>query len=206
MLFWAPVSGLRLIRLENILKNLVVLDVELTGLDISAGHRIASLGLVKLALPPSTDSEREWFFKTDIPTDADGMRVHGMSQEYLSRFPDFQTQSQEIAEFIGEALIVHHCWLKDNDSSADEDALASEFNRAGLAVVPHARWINIKKAAIALSATANSLNDMLDRFGIDRSARIVKHGALIDAQLTTQLLRKMREDTVAAPLLQKLMP
>lgn len=194
------------IKEDKNMENIVVLDVELTGLDIVAGHRIASLGLVKLGSQPTLDVEREWFFKTDIPTDADGMRVHGMSQDYLSRFPDFQTQSQDITAFIGKAVIVHHCWLKDNDSSADEDALASEFNRAGLVAVPHERWINIKKTAIALSATANSLNDMLDRFGIDRSARAVKHGALIDAHLTAQLFRKLRVAPESSALIQKLLP
>lgn len=184
--------------------TLAVIDLELTGLGISAGHRIASLGVIRLADTPEQDLRREWFFKTDIPTDADGMRIHGMSQEYLSRFPTFQQQSADIAAIIGNSFIVHHCWLKDNDSSNDEDALASEFNRAGLAVIPHARWGNIKKVAMELSPSANSLDNMLDLFGIDRSARAEKHGALIDAELTAQLFRKMQIDARTAPMIAKL--
>lgn len=187
------------------MEKLVVLDVELSGLDIAAGHRIASLGLVRLAKRPSRNIRREWFFKTDIPTDADGMRVHGMSQEFLSRFPTFAEQSHDIVNVIGDARIVHHCWLKDNDSSADEEALASEFNRAGRAVIPHDRWVNIKKIAIALSPAANSLDNMLDLFGIDRRARMEKHGALIDADLTAKLFRKMHRAPQTAPMIKKLL-
>lgn len=184
--------------------SLAVVDLELTGLGISDGHRVASLGVVRLGRTPEADLRREWFFKTDIPTDADGMRIHGMSQEYLSQFPTFQQQSLDIAAVIGNAHIVHHCWLKENDSSNDEDALASEFNRASLAIIPHTRWINIKKVAMELSPSANSLDNMLDLFGIDRSARAEKHGALIDADLTAQLFRKMRHDARTAPMIAKL--
>ncbi len=72
--------------------------------------------------------------------------------------------------------------------------------------IPHDRWINLKKVAVVLSPEANSLNDMLDRFGIDRSGRGEKHGALTDALLTAQLFRKMCQNPEAARLIQALLP
>ena len=189
------------------MENLIVLDLELTGLDIEAGERIVSLGLVKLGKQPSRDTKREWFFNPEKPSGADGLRIHGLTEEFLSQFPDFQALSAVIHRFIGNGTIIHHCWFRESDdTSTDERALNMEFSRAGLNIIPHSRWINIKKAAIALSATANSLNDMLDRFNIDRSARNKHHGALIDAELTTTLFRKMRQIPETSSLLQKLMP
>lgn len=66
-----------------------------------------------------------------------------------------------------------------------------EFERAGLQAIPHNKWLNMKKWAQAVSPCANSLDQMLDLYKIDRSAREKHHGALIDAKLTAKVYKKM---------------
>lgn len=65
-----------------------------------------------------------------------------------------------------------------------------EFERAGLQAIPHNKWLNMKKWAQAVSPCANSLDQMLDLYKIDRSAREKHHGALIDAKLTAKSIKK----------------
>ncbi len=75
-----------------------------------------------------------------------------------------------------------------------------EFQRAGAEILAHDQWINLKETAKAIDPEHNSLNDMLDRFGIDRSTRAQFHGAKIDALLTAQLYQSyLRDNLVHRP-------
>ncbi len=114
-------------------KNLIVIDTELTGTDIEKSQdRIVSLGAVFLGEYPSQDINREWFFNPDKPSSPSGLKVHGLTSEFLAQFRDFSTQFNDVAQFMEEAVIIHHCWFRESDDkSVDERALNAEFTRAG---------------------------------------------------------------------------
>jgi DNA polymerase-3 subunit epsilon len=186
--------------------DLTVIDLELTDLDLEGGGRVVALGAVRLGARPSDDIAREWFFNPQgRPVEAEALRIHGLSDDFLATQKTFQQSYFDLALFLGQSRLVHHCWTwKDGPASVDEHALNLEFARVARPAIPHERWVNLKNVARALSHDANSLNDMLDRYGIDRRERDKHHGAKIDAQQTASVLRAMLQDPPAQRLLRKL--
>lgn len=179
---------------NNNSKRLVILDTELTGLAPEGGDRIASLGLIEVFDAVRIGEGREWFFHPEGRRVSEaGQKIHGLTQEFLEQHLTFTLQIDEIIKFIGNSKIAHHCWIyQGGPLSVDEKFMATEFKRAGRPVLDHARWINMKEWARRISPEKNSLNDMLDRYGIDRTARDKHHGALMDARLTADLYTKYR--------------
>ena len=177
----------------------LVLDTELTGLDITDGDRVIELGLVEvftIANIGFIGRKRQWQFNPEgriSPPEV--QKIHKLSPEYLEKQPKFSDSVQDILSFIGNASLVHHCWVNpDGVHSKDEEALNAEFTRAGLPIIDHARWVNLKPWAVTKSPEKNSLNHMLDLYGVDRSAREARHGALIDAELTAKYYLKIKNE------------
>ena len=167
----------------------VVIDLEMTGIPLSDGHRVVSIGLVELINAEQIGEKREYFVNPERPNNPRAYEMHGLSDEFLAEQPLFKAYAEEILAFIGTSPLVHHCWYGENDHSVDEDFFEMEMQRAGYDTIPHDRWINMKKWAQMISTDANSLNNMLDQFEVDRSGRegVKGHGALDDAELTAQL-------------------
>lgn len=174
-------------------KRIIILDTELTGTEPNDGDRVLSLGLVELFDGVRFGQEREWFFNPEgkmIPQYA--IDIHGLTNERMAVEKPFQHYVSEIVEFIKDDPIAHHCWVfRDSPLSVDEKFMQIEFLRAGQAEIPHERWVNMKEWAKRIDSQNNSLNAMLDRFGIDRTARNQHHGALIDARLASELFVKI---------------
>jgi DNA polymerase-3 subunit epsilon len=183
--------------------DLTVIDLELTDLDLDSGARVVALGAVRLARDPKDDIAREWFFNPEgRAVGPDGLRIHGLRDEFLATQRTFKQSYFDIALFLGKSRLVHHCWTwKDGPHSTDEVALNNEFTRAAQAPIAHHRFINLKTVARALSPDQNSLNDMMDRYNIDRTDRAQHHGAKLDAVLTAKVLRSMMQDTPACRML-----
>lgn len=168
--------------------RVVVLDTELTGLDLADGDRVISVGLVEVFNGVATGVEKEWEINPEgRKSHPDAALVHGLSDDYLKTQPPFKDVAQEMIDFIDGDEIVHHCWYdKNTDHSTDEDFMNMELQKAGFAEIPHGQWLNIKKWAQQIDPQHNSLDSMLDHFNIDRNSRAQYHGALIDARLTAE--------------------
>jgi DNA polymerase-3 subunit epsilon len=173
--------------------RLVVLDTELTGLDIDTGDRIIAVGLVEIFNGKITGVEKEWFMNPEgRASHPDAAKVHGITDAFLKNQPVFKDVAQEILDFIDGDEIVHHCWYdKVTDCSVDEDITNIELVRAGFAAIPHTDWLNIKKWAQQVDPIKNGLDSMLDLYKIDRSSRAQFHGALVDAKLTAEYYLKI---------------
>ncbi|MDB5492483.1 MAG: polymerase epsilon subunit [Micavibrio sp.] len=180
--------------------NFTVIDTELTGLRIEEnGDRIVSLGGSRMANNPKQDITREWFFNPGKDSTPDALAVHGLTTEFLSQQRTFLQQKSDVALFLTNAKIVVHCHYRpSDDKSVDELALNAEFNRVGHPDISHDRFVNLKKIARQISPNANSLNDMLDHYGINRKSRDIFHGALDDTKLTAKLFRAYLNDTTPA--------
>ena len=180
--------------------NFTVIDTELTGLRIEEdGERIVSLGSLRMANEPRQDITREWFFNPGKDSTPQALAVHGLTAEFLSQQRTFLQQKFDVAMFLTNAKIVVHCHYRDSDDkSVDELALNAEFNRVGHPGISHDRFVNLKKIAQKISPNANSLNDMLDHYGINRRSRDAFHGAMDDTKLTVKLFRAYLNDNTAA--------
>ena len=159
----------------------VVLDTETTGLDPSAGHRIVEVGAVELVnhIPSGRRFQRYLDPERDMPEGAE--RVHGLTREFLAQQKRFAEEVDAILEFIGDAKLVMH------NAPFDLGFLNAELERIERPPIPAERAVDtLVIARRKYPGAPASLDALCKRFGIDRSMR-EKHGALLDAELLTDV-------------------
>ena len=159
----------------------VVLDTETTGLDPSAGHRIVEVGAVELVnhIPSGRRFQRYLDPERDMPEGAE--RVHGLTRDFLAKQKRFAEEADAILEFIGDARLVMH------NAPFDLGFLNAELERIERPTIPAERTVDtLVIARRKYPGAPASLDALCKRFGIDRSMR-EKHGALLDAELLTDV-------------------
>jgi DNA polymerase-3 subunit epsilon len=114
-----------------------------------------------------------------MPVDAH--TVHGLTDSFLQDQPIFADICESFLEFIGDASIIMH------NAAFDLAFLNAEFSRAGSPPIPAGRIIDTLELARTRHPMApNSLDALCRRYDID-AARREKHGALLDAELLTEI-------------------
>ena len=159
----------------------VVLDTETTGLEPSAGHRIVEVGAVELInhIPSGKRFQRYLDPERDMPEGAE--RVHGLTRAFLAKHRRFAEEADAILDFIGDAKLVMH------NAPFDLGFLNAELERIGRPPIPVERTLDtLAIARRKFPGAPASLDALCKRFGIDRSMR-EKHGALLDAELLTEV-------------------
>jgi len=158
----------------------IVLDTETTGLDPSDGHRVIEIGCVELMdhLPTGVTFQR---YLNPERLVGDSERVHGIADGFLTDKPRFHEVARDFLDFIEDAPLVIH------NAGFDLKFLNHELNRASHPILSYARAIDTLEIAKSKFPGARlSLDELCKRFAIDLSGR-VKHGALLDAQLTARV-------------------
>ena len=159
----------------------VVLDTETTGLEPGQGHRIVEVGAVELVnhIPSGRRFQRYLDPERDMPEGAE--RVHGLTRDFLARHRRFAEEADAILAFVGEAKLVMH------NAPFDLGFLNAELERIGKPPIPAERTVDtLTIARRKFPGAPASLDALCKRFGIDRSMR-EKHGALLDAELLTEV-------------------
>ena len=159
----------------------VVLDTETTGLEPAQGHRVVEVGAVELVnhIPSGRSFRRYLDPERDMPEDAE--RVHGLTRAFLAGHRRFAEEADALLAFIGDAKLVMH------NAPFDLGFLNAELERIGKPPIPPARTLDtLALARRKYPGAPASLDALCKRFGIDRSAR-EKHGALLDAELLTEV-------------------
>jgi DNA polymerase-3 subunit epsilon len=159
----------------------IVLDTETTGLDPADGHRVVEIGCVELIdhLPTGAEFHRYLHPEREVPPES--QRIHGLSDAFLADKPKFGAIADELDAFLGDAPLVIH------NASFDIKFLNAEYLRVKRPPIPLARAIDtIEIAKAKIPGARYSLDELCKRFGVDLSGR-VKHGALLDAQLTARV-------------------
>jgi DNA polymerase-3 subunit epsilon len=159
----------------------IVFDTETTGLSPSNGDRLVEIGCIELYNRVETGRTFHAYFHPDrdMPTEAE--RVHGLSIAFLSDKPRFAETVDALLDFLGDAPLVAH------NAAFDFGFLNAELALCGRESVSMDRMVDTLVMARARHPGAkHSLDALCSRYGIDRSHRI-KHGALLDAQLLSQL-------------------
>src|SRR4051812_1296583 len=158
----------------------IVLDTETTGLDPADGHRVIEIGCVELVdhLPTGLTFQR---YLNPERLVSESERIHGIDDTFLADKPLFAHVADELLEFLGDAPVIMH------NASFDLKFLNHELRRVARPTIPFARAIDtIEIAKSKIPGARYSLDELCRRFGVDLSSRI-KHGALLDAQLTAQI-------------------
>jgi len=157
----------------------IILDTETTGLTPEDGHRIIEIGCVELINRKLTENRFHVYMNPDREIDVGAIEVHGISNEFLSDKPRFESVVDDFLTFVSNAeLIIHnapfdvgfinHELVLCSHSAVIED-YCSILDTLVLARKKH-------------PGQRNSLDALCKRYGIDNSHREL-HGALLDAEI-----------------------
>ena len=103
-------------------KNLVILDLETTGLDVTT-DRIVEIALLKVQ-PDGTQEEYLKRLNPTIPISKESAEIHGITDEMIKDAPTFEEEADAIADFIDDADLIGY-----NSNKFDIPLLAEEFLR-----------------------------------------------------------------------------
>ena len=159
----------------------IIFDTETTGLNPAGGDRIVEIGCIELFNRIETGRTFHAYFNPCRPMPTEAEAVHGLTDIFLSDKPNFSDKADELLEFLGDAPLIAH------NASFDFGFLNHELGLCARDPICMSRMIDTLMLARSKHPGAkHSLDALCARFGVDRSHR-VKHGAILDAQLLTQV-------------------
>jgi len=165
----------------------IVLDVETTGLEASAGHRIIEIGCVEILNRRPTGQKFHRFLNPEREIDAGALAVHGIELARLAQAPKFADIAVELVAFIsGAELIIHN-------APFDVGFLDAEFARLTEARTVAQICKVLDTLALARSlhpGQRNSLDALCKRYSVDNTKREL-HGALLDAGILVDVYLAM---------------
>ena len=86
----------------------IVLDTETTGLNYKAGDRVIEVGCVELLNHVPTGNTLQFYCSTEKQIPEDVKSVHGLTNEFLKKYPTFKNQSKKLLDFIKKDTLVIH--------------------------------------------------------------------------------------------------
>jgi DNA polymerase-3 subunit epsilon len=159
----------------------IVLDTETTGLDPSGGDRVVEIGCVELINHIPSGKRFHRYVNPDRTMSVEAARVHGLDDAFLRDKPSFAAVAAELAEFLGDAVLIAH------NAEFDLAFLNAEFGRIGGPPISGNRVVDTLMLARRKHPLGpNSLDGLMSRYAIDSSKRVL-HGALLDAELLAEV-------------------
>ena len=159
----------------------IFFDTETTGLEADKGDRIIEIGCVEMVNRQLTGNNLHLYINPERASHEDALKVHGLTEAFLSDKPKFHEKVEELLEFLGDAMLVAH------NATFDFGFLNGELGRLGREAIALERMVDtVAMARQRHPGAKHSLDALCTRYGIDRSHRVL-HGALLDAQLLCQV-------------------
>ena len=159
----------------------IIFDTETTGFDPQNGDRMVEIGCIEMIDRIETGRTFHCYYNPERAMPKAAGNVHGLSDVFLSDKKLFADGAEELLDFLGDAKLVAH------NAQFDFNFLNAELLLCGYKEISRFRMIDTLAIAKSKHPGAKlSLDALCSRYGIDRSHR-VKHGALLDAELLTQL-------------------
>lgn len=163
----------------------IVLDTETTGLDANKDDRLVEIGCVEMVNRILTGTVFHVYINPERDMPVEAFNVHGLSADFLSDKPKFAEVADAFLDFIADDTLVIH------NAAFDIGFLNAELTRSGRTVIARDRVIDTLALARRKHPGAqNSLDVLMNRYGIDSSRR-VKHGALLDAELLAEVYSEL---------------
>lgn len=159
----------------------IVLDTETTGFEPSQGHRLVEIGCIELINHLPTGKVFHTYINPERDVPEEAYNVHGLSYDFLKSHPLFRDVGSLFLDFIGDSPLVIH------NAKFDMKFINAELKTHELKEVPFERAIDtLLIARKKFPGSPASLDALCKRFGVDNKARD-KHGALLDAELLSQV-------------------
>jgi DNA polymerase III subunit epsilon len=165
----------------------IFLDTETTGLSPAAGDRIIEIGCVEMVNRRLSGRNLHFYLNPERSIHADAIKVHGLTEAFLSDKPLFATVVDELLAFTaGAEVLIHNAAFDVGFLNAELARLArGSFNQ-------HSNQITdtLLMARELYPGKANSLDALCKRLAVDNTHREL-HGALLDAGLLAEVYLRM---------------
>ena len=165
----------------------IFLDTETTGLSPESGDRVIEIGCIEMVNRRLTGHNRHYYLNPGRSSSEEALKVHGLTDEFLSDKPKFAEIADELMGWLADAEVVIH------NASFDVNFLDHELRAVGR---PNFRSHVLKVEDSLLMARElfpgkrNSLDALCQRLEVDNSNRTL-HGALLDAGLLAEVFLRM---------------
>ena len=164
----------------------IILDIETTGLEFKEGHRIIEIGCIELNKKEVGSTFHEYINPSKTLT-KDNIKIHGITNEYLTDKPIFEEIADAFLEFIQDSYIVAH------NASFDIGFLNFELEKLSKPTIPKERVIDtIKIARERFPGQQVSLDALIKKLKINSLINRDQHGALKDAKLLTDVYLELQ--------------
>ncbi len=170
----------------------LIMDTETTGFNDQGGDRIVEVGIIELVGRKFTGNQLHVYINPDKQMDDEVIRIHGISNEFLTDKPHFKEVAQAIYDFMAGSEVIAH------NAPFDMRFLKMEFDRVGLTdfldVVEVTDTLAIAKQMYP--GQRNSLDALVTRLGVGNKDRTF-HGALLDSEILAEVYLKMTGGQIA---------
>lgn len=154
----------------------VVLDTETTGLN-KMRDKVIEIGCCELINKVETGRYFHVYINPQCEVSEGALRIHNISNAFLSDKPKFNEIAQEFMSFIGNSVLIIH------NAQFDLHFLNTELSLLGLSQIHSARVIDtLLIARKKYPKSPVNLDALCRRFNVSLENR-QKHGALTDARL-----------------------
>jgi DNA polymerase-3 subunit epsilon len=164
-------------------KREIILDTETTGLS-RAEDRVVEIGCVEIVDLMPTGSTFHKYINPQRPCHKEAYMVHGLSDAFLKTKPVFRRIVDHFLEYIDGATLVIH------NAPFDIGMLNAELDRLGIGPLQNEVVDTLELAKEKRPGGRHTLDSLCNAFNIDSSRR-TKHGALLDAELLTEVYVEM---------------
>ena len=158
----------------------IVLDTETTGISVQEGHRIVEIGCIELENLIPTKNKFHYYLNPERKVSEQALKVHGYSDEFLSKQIKFSEIGEEFLEFIKDKRLIIH------NAEFDLSHLNNELKLFGKDKIENEVVDTLILARNKYPGSQASLDALCKRFRIDNSRRVT-HTALIDCDLLTKV-------------------
>ena len=157
----------------------IFFDTETTGLEADKGDRIIEVGCVEMVNRQLTGNNLHLYINPERASHEDALRVHGLTEAFLSDKPKFAEIVDRLLNFLAGAELVIH------NAPFDIGFINAELKRLRRGVLTdHVGGVRdtLLMARDMFPGKANSLDALCRRLEVDNTKRVL-HGALLDAEL-----------------------
>ena len=164
----------------------LIMDTETTGLDPLKGDRIIEVGIVEMIGRKFTGEKLHVYINPQRGMDDEVIRIHGISEAFLTDKPTFDQVAQSLYNFMDGAEIIAH------NATFDMNFLNMEFAKVGMN--DFAERVQVTDSLVMAKqqypGQKNTLDALVRRLNVGKQDRTF-HGALLDSEILAEVYLAM---------------
>ncbi|WP_440464066.1 DNA polymerase III subunit epsilon [Psychrobacter sp. ASPA161_6] len=164
----------------------LIMDTETTGLDPQKGDRVIEVGIVEMIGRKFTGEKLHVYINPQRGMDEEVIRIHGISEAFLTDKPTFDQVAQSLYDFMDGAEIIAH------NATFDMNFLNMEFAKVGMN--DFAQRVKVTDSLVMAKqqypGQKNTLDALVRRLDVGKQDRTF-HGALLDSEILAEVYLAM---------------